>query len=159
MEGACRNISMKWIIFTTTQTHIVYSLFLGVMINEVLLSTENLKNIIKSIQNIFLNRKINLVLSLLLSMRHIVNIVEHTRRAGMKQLHAGDRSVRVIIGVSLLVIAFSSPITPLTLAAYCLSAMYPLLTALVAWDPFYSMMLSIIEKIESIQLMRHKNHI
>jgi len=77
----------------------------------------------------------------------------------MKQLHTGDRSVRAIIGVSLLVIAFSGPITPLTLAAFCLSAMYPLLTALVAWDPFYSMMLSLIEKIESIQFIRQKKHI
>jgi len=48
-----------------------------------------------------------------------------------------ERASRAFIGFMLLIISFSFAISTATFAAMHLAAMYPLLTALVAWDPVY----------------------
>ena len=48
-----------------------------------------------------------------------------------------ERASRAFIGFMILVISFSFAISTQTFATMHFLAMYPLLTALVAWDPVY----------------------
>ncbi len=48
-----------------------------------------------------------------------------------------ERVSRAFIGLMILIISFSFAINTQTFATMHIVAMYPLLTALVAWDPLY----------------------
>jgi len=48
-----------------------------------------------------------------------------------------ERASRAFLGFMILIISFSFAISTQTFATMHMVAMYPLLTALVAWDPIY----------------------
>ena len=49
-----------------------------------------------------------------------------------------DRMARVCLGFITLVFAFALPLTSDWFAGLTLASTYPLLTGVVAWDPFYA---------------------
>ena len=48
-----------------------------------------------------------------------------------------ERASRAFLGFMILIISFSFAVSTATFATMHILAMYPLLTALVAWDPVY----------------------
>ena len=63
----------------------------------------------------------------------------------MENLNTKDRVIRTTTGSVLLLGMLVMSVEPLTITALSLAAFYPLLTALLAWDPFYHVILSISE--------------
>lgn len=57
-----------------------------------------------------------------------------------------DRVIRVIIGTALMLAAYFEQSDAEMMFAFTLASFYPLLTALVAWDPIYSAIGSVLPK-------------
>lgn len=67
----------------------------------------------------------------------------------MENLNTKDRIIRTSIGSALLISMLLMASGPLSIAALSLAAFYPLLTALLAWDPVYHVALSVSKAFSS----------
>lgn len=56
----------------------------------------------------------------------------------MENLNSKDRTIRTLIGMSFILAMLMETADPLYIAALTLASFYPLLTALLSWDPVYS---------------------
>ena len=61
----------------------------------------------------------------------------------MENLHTKDRIVRITIAAALLTNMLLLPLDPTLIAAMAFASFYPLMTALMAWDPIYHVFLSL----------------
>jgi hypothetical protein len=83
----------------------------------------------------------------------------------MDNLNTQDRIIRTAIGASLLLSMLVLPLSPLILAALSLASFYPLLTALVAWDPIYQLALTLNSSVKKTRVsamdsqVREKVHV
>jgi len=64
------------------------------------------------------------------------------RRIEMENLNTKDRLFRTLVGAALVASIVSMSVDATTIVAMSLASFYPLLTALLAWDPVYAILLS-----------------
>lgn len=61
----------------------------------------------------------------------------------MENLNTTDRVIRSSVGAVLMASVLLLPLDSITIAAMALASFYPLMTALLSWDPAYSVVMSI----------------
>ena len=61
----------------------------------------------------------------------------------MENLKTTDRVIRSSVGTVLMASVLVLPLDSATIAAMALASFYPLMTALLSWDPAYSAVMSI----------------
>ncbi|MDH5437192.1 MAG: DUF2892 domain-containing protein [Gammaproteobacteria bacterium] len=61
----------------------------------------------------------------------------------MENLNTTDRVIRSSVGTVLMASVLVLPLDSVTIAAMALASFYPLMTALLSWDPAYSAVMSI----------------
>ena len=76
----------------------------------------------------------------------------------MENLNPTDRVVRSSIGTVLMASVLLLPLDSLTIAAMTLASFYPLLTALLSWDPVYSLVMSTASAISKNMAAKSAGH-